>query len=73
MVIKIGQRDCYECGGKGTVTLLIDKRGIWSRCERCKFTEWEWTWGDNPEYLDYLAKRFGVKREDLEKKLEEVL
>lgn len=72
MIIILGRRDCNECGGEGTVRLIINRDGIWSQCERCKFLEWEWTWGDDPDYLSYLARTFNVDLERLENALERV-
>jgi len=66
--IKLGEAGCNKCGGRRT--LIINTMGIFSRCGDCGFTEWEWTWGDDPEYLDYLSKHYGVSRDDLFKALE---
>jgi hypothetical protein len=61
----MGKADCNECGGKGTKVLIIDQRGIWSKCKRCGFMEWEWQTGDNIDYLNYLTKRYGITTEQL--------
>ena len=73
MVSRIGKADCGECGGKGTVHLAITHKGIWSYCEKCGYAEWEWTLGDNPKYLGYLARRFGVPVDELVKLVESVV
>jgi len=62
----VGKSDCGECGGKGTRTLIIDRvRGVFSKCSRCGFWEWEWTYGDSLDYLEYLAKRYGITYKQL--------
>ena len=67
--VRIGRADCNECGAKGSVCLIIDHMGIWSYCRNCGFKEWEWTWGDSRDYLEYLAEHYHVEY----KKLIEVL
>jgi len=59
----IGKAKCTECGG--TKTLIVRGKGFWSKCLSCGFEEWEWELGDDPDYLRYLAKRYGVTVEDL--------
>jgi len=71
--IELGSKDCNECGSEDSVTLLFDRKGIWSRCRMCGFTEWEWTWGDNPDYLRYLSTLYGVTLEEILKALDKVL
>jgi len=65
----VGRADCCECLGIATKVLLFDRNGIWSRCTNCGFTEWEWTWGDNPEYLEYLSSLYGVPKKEIVMKL----
>ncbi|WP_309492692.1 hypothetical protein [Candidatus Hecatella orcuttiae] len=67
----LGSADCYECEGEKTVRLVVDGRGVWSRCFRCGFTEWEWALGDNPAYLDCLAEKYRVDKEAIVDALEE--
>jgi len=52
--------DCNECGSENSVVLVVNRRGIFSRCENCGFTEWEWAPGDNIEHLYYLARLFKI-------------
>jgi len=66
----LGKARCSECGG--TKVLVITKcpyenQGlIYSRCLDCGFTEDEWRFGDNPEYLEHLAKTYGVSVEQID-------
>jgi len=60
MTVELGYANCNECGGENTKVLLIKERGIWSKCKRCGFVEWEWTEGDNAEYLVYLANQYHI-------------
>ncbi len=64
-------RNCNECGGEDTVELIVNVQGLWSRCRRCGFTEWEWSWRDNIEYLKYLSENFNISLEKLLQVLEE--
>jgi hypothetical protein len=69
--VLLGKSDCFECGGKGTKTLIIDKRrGVFSKCKNCGFCEWEWTYGDNADYLMHLAKEYKISFQELIKALE---
>jgi len=63
--LELGKADCNECEGEGTKVLIIDERGIWSKCKRCNFMEWEWQTGDSIDYLKYLAKRYNISVEEL--------
>jgi len=68
----LGSRVCNECEG-GKVVLFFTEDGIFSKCLDCGFTEWEWTWGDNPDYLEYLARVYGVSIERIYEELRKVL
>ena len=64
----LGKAKCNECGG--TKTLEIRGEGeIWSRCLSCGFQEWEWVFGDNPDYLQHLAQTYGVTVDDIKQAL----
>lgn len=63
--MELGYADCNECEGKNTKVLVIDQRGIWSKCKRCNFLEWEWQTGDSIDYLKYLAERYNITDEQL--------
>lgn len=52
--------DCNECDSRNSVVLVINKQGVFTRCEHCGFTEWEWAPGDNIEHLYYLANLFKI-------------
>jgi len=68
----MAKANCNECGSENSVSLIITRKGIFSKCEVCGYTEWEWAIGDNPDYLNYLAKRFKIPVERIIAKLEEV-
>ena len=61
----LGHSDCNECGGKDTVVLVIRRDGVWSKCLRCGFMEWEWSYGDSIDYLEYLAKEYHISKKAL--------
>jgi len=65
----LGESKCLECGGVKVLVVTQDeyeKQGlIMSRCLKCGFTEHEWRFGDGHEYLEELAKIYGVKVEEL--------
>jgi len=65
----LGEGKCLECGGVKVLVVTQDKyekQGlIMSRCLKCGFTEHEWRFGDSYEYLEQLAKIYGVKVEEL--------
>jgi hypothetical protein len=65
----LGKSKCNECE-KGERKLIINEDGIFSKCFTCGFTEWEWSWGDNIDYLKYLAERYGIDLKILLEKLE---
>ncbi len=70
--MKIGKDvDCNECGGEECVQLILNSRGLWSKCKWCGFTEWEWTWGDSIHHLEYLAEKHKINLESLLSILEE--
>jgi len=54
----LGGADCNECGG--TRSLVISPEYIESKCLACGFSEREWKYGDNPNYLEHLAETFKV-------------
>jgi len=60
MTVELGHANCNECGGENTKVLLIEERGIWSKCKRCGLMEWEWQEGDSLDYLVYLANQYHV-------------
>jgi ribosomal protein S27AE len=72
MRIERARKDCNECDGILTVVLVVNNHGIWSKCDKCGFTEWEWSWGDNPSYISYLAQAYNVGEEVIMRALEEV-
>lgn len=66
----LGERECGECGG--IVNLAITSRGdILSICRRCGFVEWEWSLGDSLDYLQYLARMYGIDYRELVEYVEE--
>lgn len=67
----LGKATCREC--KGTKTLVVKGQGFWSKCLDCGFQEWEWEFGDNPEYLEHLAKEYSVTVEDLKNALKNAI
>jgi hypothetical protein len=68
----VGRADCGECGGKGTKTLIVDRhRGVFSKCQKCGFCEWEWTYGDSLDYLEHLAKKYHITYKELIGAIEE--
>lgn len=68
--VTLGKADCNECGNKGCVVLVINEMGIFSVCKKCGFHEWEWSWGDSPDYLEWLSVRFNVSVERIKEALE---
>jgi len=70
--VKLGRGDCNECGGKATKQLIVDRRGVWSKCNRCQLMEWEWQTGDPLSYLKYLAERYNVTAEQILEALAQV-
>ena len=58
--MRLGKANCNECGGIGTRTLIIHRRGVFSECKRCGFVEWEWAPGDKLDYLRYLAEVYEI-------------
>jgi hypothetical protein len=67
---ELGKGYCGECDSNSKV-LIIKKGGIWSKCKRCGFMEWEWQTGDGMDYLRYLADRYNVSLKEILKALEE--
>jgi len=66
----LGQATCNEC--EGVKTLEVRGKGeLWSRCLKCGFEEWEWLHGDDPEYLNLLAERYGVSVAEIKQALKE--
>lgn len=61
----LGWSDCEECGCERCRRLVVNPRGVFSRCWNCGFTEWEWSPGNGLEYLKYLAEKYGIPHKDL--------
>ena len=62
--IEIGKAKCEECGFEEKV-LVVEERGILSKCKHCGFIQWEWQPGDSRDYIRYLAEENGATAEDL--------
>lgn len=54
---------CNECGGE--VYLYAQGNELYSRCSRCGFSECEWRFGDNPDYLNYLSERYKISSTEI--------
>lgn len=67
---ELGRADCNECEGEGTRYLIINQMGVWSRCRRCGFSEWEWSYGDRPDYLKRLAEKYDIDYKTLAREVE---
>jgi len=61
----LGWSYCNECGCDRCKRLIVNPRGVFSKCLKCGFGEWEWAPGDGVEYLKYLADRYGIELKTL--------
>jgi ribosomal protein S27AE len=74
LMVRVGKsRNCNECGGEGTVFLYATVNGLWTHCSKCGLSEWEWRFGDNKEYLSYLADNFKCTEDEIVRALEVAL
>ena len=73
IIVEGAVRDCNECGERGCVILVANRKGLWSKCLRCSFVEWEWGWEDKPEYISYLARVFNIKEEAIMEAIKELI
>jgi hypothetical protein len=69
--IEIGKAKCKECGCE-TKVLVVEERGVLSKCKHCGFIQWEWQPGDSRDYIRYLAEQNGTTAEELLKAMGKV-